>query len=138
MLKPWILPTFASLGSFGFWGLFTKLSANYVDAKSAFVFQAIGVIIAALFSLIFLSGRVQLSSQGIIYSIFIGITYSLGCIFYFNAASKGSISTVVTITALYPLITIFLSVIFLKETLTMHQILGIFFAIVSMMFFAKS
>lgn len=136
-MKPWLAPTLCSLGSFGFWGLFTKLSADSIDNKSAFIYQASGVLFAAVFSFFFVSGKVQLSGIGVLYSVLIGITYSLGCVFYFYAASQGNISTVVTVTGLYPLVTIFLSVIFLKEQLTGHQLLGIVFALMAMLLFAK-
>lgn len=128
----------ASLGSFGLWGLFTKLSVNVVDSRTAFVYQALGVILAAIISIFYYHSKLQISGIGLIYSLLIGITYSLGCLYYFEAASKGSISTVVTITALYPLVTILLSVLLLKESLNIRQILGIVFALISMLFFTKS
>lgn len=137
-MKPWFAPTLYSLGSFGFWGLFTKLSAERINSKSAFIYQAMGVLLAALFGFFFLDGKVQLSGSGVLYSLLIGIAYSLGCVFYFSAASKGDISTVVTITGLYPLVTIFLSLLFLKERLTGYQLLGIVFALTAMVLFSKS
>lgn len=136
-MKPWLAPTMCSLGAFGFWGLFTKLSAQQLNSKSSFVYQALGVVIAACFSLFFLQGRVQVSTQGMLCGMLIGIFYSLGCIFYFVAATRGSISTVVTITALYPLVTIFLSMIFLKEHISAQQCLGIAFALVAMYLLTK-
>ena len=41
-------------------------------------------------------------SKGLVFAILTGLTYGIGCLFYFIAASKGKIMTVVTLTSLYP------------------------------------
>jgi transporter family protein len=51
------------------------------------------------------------------------------------AASRGKIGVVVSITALYPLITILLAFFFLKEPLTFKQLLGMFFSLVAILLF---
>jgi bacterial/archaeal transporter family protein len=136
-MKPWVAPTICSLGAFGFWGLFTKISSEQLNSKSSFIYQALGVGITALFSMLFLQGKVQASPHGAFCGILIGIFYSFGCIFYFVAASRGEVSTVVTVTALYPLVTVLLSVVFLNEKLHLNQVLGIGLALIAMVLLSK-
>jgi transporter family protein len=48
---------------------------------------------------------------------------------FFAALDQGKASTVVTLSALYPVVTILLSIAFLHEKLTMRQVVGIVFAL---------
>ncbi|HVY53153.1 MAG TPA: EamA family transporter, partial [Gammaproteobacteria bacterium] len=70
-------------------------------------------------------------AKGISYSILTGITYGIGCLFYFIAASRGKIINVVTLTALYPLVTILLAFLLLKESIALKQAVGIFLALIA-------
>ncbi len=69
--------------------------------------------------------------KGLSYGLLTGIAYGIGCLFYFLAADKGKIITVVTLTALYPLVTILLSYLVLHETISLKQVGGITLALIS-------
>jgi transporter family protein len=103
-----------ALFSFGLWGLFTKLSVNYIDPRSALFFQTLGVLVIGIVTVAQLGFKPVANVKGISFSVLTGLAYGIGCLFYFVAASKGKIITVVTFTALYTLITIVLSYLFLK------------------------
>jgi len=130
-MTQWLPAAFLALFSFGLWGLFTKLAIVYVDSKSALVFQTIGVAIVGLVTLYLLNFKPATDIKGLSYGLLTGIAYGVGCLFYFIAADKGKIITVVTLTALYPLVTILLSYLLLKEGINLKQLLGIGFAIVA-------
>jgi len=130
-MTQWLPAALFSLFSFGVWGLFTKLAIVYVDSKSALVFQTIGVAIVGLVTLYLLNFKPATDIKGLSYGLLTGIAYGVGCLFYFIAADKGKIITVVTLTALYPLVTILLSYLLLKEGINLKQLLGIGFAIVA-------
>jgi transporter family protein len=55
----------------------------------------------------------------------------VGFLTFFAALEQGKASTVVTLSALYPVVTILLSIAFLHEKLTMRQVTGIVFALVA-------
>jgi len=130
-MTTWFPAAFLSLLSFGLWGLFTKLSVMHIDSKSAMIFQTIGVVVIGLIMLSTMSFKPATDTKGIFYALLTGAAYGVGCLFYFFAASKGKIITVVTLTALYPLITILLAYIFLKEAVHLKQWLGIGLALVA-------
>lgn len=130
-MQGWFTPSMLALFSFGFWGLFTKLSIDYIDFKSALVYQTIGVIIVAFIGLTLIDFKPATTPKGIWFAVLTGLSYGLGCLFYFIAASKGRMMTVVTLTALYPLVTILLSYFLFKETITLKKMLGISFAFVA-------
>src|SRR5579862_8635171 len=114
-MTQWLPAALFALFSFGVWGLFTKLAIVYIDSKSALVFQTLGVAIVGLITLGFLNFKPATDLKGLSFGILTGVAYGIGCLFYFVAADKGKLITVVTLTALYPLVTIFLSYLLLRE-----------------------
>ncbi len=129
----WFPAAMISLLSFGLWGLFTKLAVVHIDSKSALVYQTIGVAIVGVLILSGMSFKPATDTKGLFYAVLTGAAYGIGCLFYFIAASKGKIITVVTLTALYPLVTILLAYLLLKEVVTIKQGLGIVMAFVAIM-----
>lgn len=75
-----------------------------------------------------------MNPKGILFSILAGLLGGTGVIFFYFAMKSGKSALVVTLTALYPLITLFLSYFFLKEQATIKQLLGIFFALIAIVF----
>ncbi len=134
----WGLATALSLCSFGLWGFFTKLSVLHIDSKNALIFQTVGVMIVGLMTLALVNFKPTTDTKGISYAVLTGVAYGVGCLFYFFAASKGKITTVVTLTALYPLVTIVLAYIILKEAVTFKQCMGIVLACIAMLLMSTS
>jgi bacterial/archaeal transporter family protein len=128
-MTTWLTPAIFSLLSFGLWGFFTKLAVVHIDSKSALIYQTLGVLIIGIFAFFSMNFKLEADAKGISYAVLTGITYGLGCLFYFVAASRGKIITVVTLTALYPLITILLAYLLLKEGVTLKQVIGIILAL---------
>ena len=125
----WLPAALFSLLAFGLWGYFSKLTVQHIDAGSALVFQTIGVLLTGLLTLGMLHFRPASDFRGILLAILTGVAYGLGCLLYFVAASRGKVTTVVTLTALYPLITIGLSFLLLHESISLRQWSGIALAL---------
>jgi transporter family protein len=130
-MAPWLPPALFALFNFGLWGLFTKMAVLSIDAKSALIYQTLGVLLISIVMLSTLNFKPTVEVKGIAYSLLTGAAYGIGCLFYFIAASKGKIINVVTLTALYPLVTIVLAFFLLKETVHLKQALGIMLALVA-------
>lgn len=127
----WLPAAVLALFSFGFWGFFSKLSLNYIDTKSALIFQTGGVLIIGIIALAMMNFKPAMEMKGLGFGVLTGIAYGIGCLFYLIAAERGKLVTVVTLTALYPLVTIMLSSLFLHETINLKQTCGIVLAIVA-------
>lgn len=125
----WLPAAIISLFSFGLWGLLTKLSVNYIDSRSALLYQIIGIAIVGVILAASLQFKPEMNARGLSFGVLTGIANGIGCLFYFMAANKGKISTVVTMTALYPIITIALAYVILKEDFSSRQGAGIIFAL---------
>lgn len=130
-MTQWLPAAILALLSFGCWGFFSKLALTYVDAKSALVFQTAGVLIIGVIILGMLHFKPATDMKGLGFGLLTGIAYGIGCLFYLVAADRGKVTTVVTLTALYPLVTIVLSYLFLQETINLKQFAGIVLALIA-------
>lgn len=133
----WLAPALIALFSFGLWGFFTKLAIATIDAKSALFFQTIGVMLIGLVTFYFMHFKINLNIKGASFGLLTGFAYGIGCLFYLIAAGKGKIVTVVTLTALYPLITLLLAYYFLHESLSVKQTFGIVLALMAILFMSS-
>jgi len=129
----WLPAAILSLLSFGIWGFFTKLAVVHIDSRSALIYQTLGVVVIGFIALSLMKFKPATDTKGLIYAVLTGVAYGVGCLFYFVAASKGKIITVVTLTALYPLVTIVLAYLLLKEAVTLKQVFGILMALASIL-----
>ena len=115
----------------GLWGLFSKLASNYSKPKQALLFQTAGVLAFAIVVLFMEKFRFEWSVPGFSWAALGGFFAFIGFLTFFAALDQGKASTVVTLSALYPLITILLSMLFLHERLTPRQGIGIVFALIA-------
>jgi transporter family protein len=135
-MASWLFWTILAMVTFGAWGFFPKLAVNYISPQSALIYQVIGGMLVGFVGLALLNFKPETQPLGILYALLTGVTGVLGTLFYYLAASRGQISIVVSLTALYPLITIMLAVIFLHETLVLKQVLGLCFAVAAIILLA--
>ena len=133
-MSVWLMAMFASLISFGLWGLFAKMSVLHIDSKSALVYQAFGFLFVGLMTLAMIGFKLPAQIKGSSFGFLSGVASGLGCLCFLIAADKGKIITVVTLTALYPLITVLLSLLVLNEYINIKQCMGIVFALVAIYF----
>lgn len=131
-MKEWVLPTTGAFICWGLWGFLPKVTVKYIDPKSAVVYGVFGSILVAIILFFLLKFRVEIDAIGISAAVATGILGSLGGLLFLYALSKGPITKIVTLSALYPVLSILLAVIFLKETISMRQGLGILFALLAM------
>ena len=106
-----------------------KIAVTYINPQSALIFELAGAMLIGLLILYLVNFKPDLHPKGVLFAGLTGVAGMLGTLFYFAAASKGKISVVVSMTALYPVITIILAVIILREPITAKQIVGIAFAL---------
>jgi transporter family protein len=98
------------------------------------LYETIGAIIVQLILLVFLfysKYKFDTNTTGITVSMLIAFFGVIGTILFFFTLSKTKASILVPLTALYPVITVILSLIFLKEKVTLVQGIGIVLAIIA-------
>ena len=129
----WLVPALLALIIYGFWGFFPKIAVNYISPQSALLYEVGGAILVGLVVLFLIDFAPDNHPKGILFAMLTGIAGMTGTFFFFVAAQKGKISVVVSLTAIYPLITIILATLFLKEPLTLKQICGMATAIAAIL-----
>ena len=132
-MNDWVIFAILAMIVWGFWGFFPKLATNYISPKSVLVYEVIGAIIVGVAVLFLVNFKPEVNAKGITFAILTGIAGTLGALFFIFAVSRGETSVVVTTTALYPLITIILTFLILKEPITIKQGVGMIFAFAAMM-----
>jgi bacterial/archaeal transporter family protein len=130
-MKIWYAYALLTLVVWGLWGVCSKLAANYSKPKQALLFQSVGVIAFALVVLFIERFRIEWSTPGFSWAAVGGFCAFVGFLTFFAALEEGKASTVITLSALYPLVTIILSILFLHEKLSLRQTIGIAFALVA-------
>tara|TARA_R110000868_G_C10915886_1_gene765298 strand:+ start:1174 stop:1590 length:417 start_codon:yes stop_codon:yes gene_type:complete len=127
----WLPAALMSLVCYGLWGFFSKLAIQNINAKSALVYQSIGFTLIGFLTLLLLHYKPDVQLKGVGYGLLAGVATAVGSLFFLIAADRGKVSTIVTLTALYPIITIFLAYVFLKEGINLRQSIGIVMALIA-------
>jgi len=131
-MNDWLLFAIIALLLWGLWGLFPKIASNYIGPKSVLIYEAIGAAFLTIIVLFSVGFKPEVHTKGITFGILGGFAGAVGGLFFLYAISRGKASIVVPITALYPLVTILLAFIILKEPITLKQGIGIALALAAM------
>ena len=107
--------------------IFSKLGVTNVNSNLATAIRTIIVLIIA-WGIVFAKGEAKelatISKQNLIFLIISGVATGLSWIFYFKALQIGKVSQVAPVDKLSVALTIVLSVIVLKEVLTIKAAIG--------------
>lgn len=73
----------------------------------------------------------DINTPGVVFSVLGGTCMAAGSIAYFFALKKGGAGEITTVTALYPALTLMMSMLMLKETISIRQGIGVALALIS-------
>jgi transporter family protein len=133
----WLLFSIFAFLSYGFWAFFPRLARNYVNLPSILFFEIIGAMSVCCLLLIWWRFDLQTKPLGVLFGVLTGVCGALGAVCFLQALTLGKASVVVTVTALYPLVTVVLAFLFLDEPLAARQWLGLGLAILAMILMGK-
>ncbi|HNQ45525.1 MAG: DMT family transporter [Syntrophorhabdus sp.] len=131
-MKHWLLPTFGAFVLWGFWSFIPKITTRYISPRSAILFEVMGGVLVATMVLFTLKFKPDIHLKGVLLAMTTGGLGFLGALCYLYAVSKGPVSLIAILTALSPVITVTLSVIFLNETISLKQGFGIVLGLAAM------
>jgi len=122
----------------GAWALFSKLGSKEIPADDMQFLFTIGTIPVALALAIARRFRFEKSGKGIFYGVANGILSGVGSIALFAAyRSNGNTAVITAVSALYPMITVILAILILRERLKWLQIVGLGLAGVAIVIFSQ-
>jgi len=137
LMNDWLLPAFGALFCWGFWSFIPKITIRYLHPMSAMVYEALGAAIAGFSILAILGFHPESNPKGIGLAILTGVLGMVGALGFYYAVKYGKVSVVAVLTAMYPIVPIFLGYFLLKEPITLKEGLGILFAFVALILFAS-
>jgi len=134
-MKSYIILALLSLAGWGLWGFFSKISTNYTTSFTAFILSNVPVIIIVPLLILYFRNRVDFQSgTGMLFAFLAGLAGAMGSLFFYLSLKHGAGTRIIPLTSLYPLISILLCIIILKEPVSIKSGLGIFFALLGVYF----
>jgi len=133
----WLLWSLATILLWGTWGLVSKIASGGMDAYLNQLLYTVGLFPLMVFVGWTVSKRSagearEGRNRGIFWAFLTGILGGLGNLAFFQALVKGGTASVVApVTALFPVVTVLLAVVFLRERLGRVQWLGLALAFVA-------
>ncbi len=130
-MPEWMHYSLLAIVLWGIVGLLQKLGTNRISAPSLLIWLTVGFIV--LLPLFMREANLwDMGKRGVLVGIVAGVLNGMGSWFLFASLEKGAKASVaVPLTALYPLITVVLATVFLAETLTGLQWIGVLLALLS-------
>ncbi|STX28984.1 bacterial/Archaeal transporter family protein [Legionella beliardensis] len=136
VLNAWYYPSLIALLLYGAWGYWGSRAAGFINPLSITFYSSLGVLISGILALVLLNFKPELSGKGSIYGLLNGLASGIACIFFIIALRKGPAMPVVLMTSMYPVVTLILSMVFLKQAITYKQALGMVFALIALILLA--
>lgn len=133
----WFLWTLLALVSWGVWAVLAKLIGDALSAAQSQALSTLGLL--PIFAMLAVSKKPAAApkrGRGRAAAFAAGVCGCLGNLAYYHALNTGGKAVIVVpLTALYPLVTIVLAVVILKEQLNRIQLSGIILSIVAIYLF---
>jgi len=133
----WFWYSMACVLCWGGWALFSKLGSREIPPEAMqflFTFGTIPVCVALLAARGF---KLEKSPKGISYGVLNGVLSGIGGLALFAAYhTNGNTSLITAASALYPMVTVVLAVVLLRERFRPIQAVGLVFAAVAIVIFS--
>jgi uncharacterized membrane protein len=137
--KPWLTYALITTGFWGVWGAFAEFPTRHGFPETlVYVVWALTMIPPALFAMHRAGWRVLRDPKSILLGSLIGLTGAGGQMLLFHAVHTGPTYLIFPIIALSPVITIAMSMLFLKERVTKVGALGVALALIALPLFNYS
>lgn len=126
LMPRWLQLTFLALISWGVWAVMAKLIGNALNGAQNQALSTLGILpVMIAIGLLKKSPATGNRKRGIGFACASGVISCLGNVVYYDALSRGGqAAMIVPLTALYPLTTILLALLLLRERLNRVQLSG--------------
>src|SRR5688572_29390271 len=132
----WLLWALLAVLCWGLWAITAKLIGDSLSAAQSQAVSTLGILPVLLFLANSAKASRARGPRGWLAALGAGVTVCLGNVAYYHALKiGGKAATVVSITALYPLVTVLLAIVLLAEKLNWVQAAGVALSLVSITIF---
>jgi uncharacterized membrane protein len=137
LLPKWLLYALLCIVCWGVWGFLSKLGSDKASPLQMQALFTIGMIPLAVAALVQGGLKLDTDRVGVTYGILNGVFTGLGLLAYYAALAKGKASIVGPVTGLFPLLTVVLALLLLKERMNRVQIAGMVLALASIFILSR-
>lgn len=137
LFSTWMAYALLTLMLFGTACITQKFTTRYISDELSTIFFTIGFVPLAIVIWLVGSPSWKLSAKDWTLGILVGLLMATGTLAFFAALRRGQASIVTPLTALYPLVTVILAVLFLKEHLDSMKIAAVVLALLAGMALSK-
>lgn len=125
--------------SFGIGNIFSKLATKHIGERIVLWDAIVYALILISFFLIYFKDSYQkaFNSKGAFLQIIATSLYALGSIAFYFLLTRRPAGIVITLSSLYPAVSVIIAYVFLKESLNISQLLGISFALLAVFLLTK-
>lgn len=132
--RPWLLYTFITTVFWGVWGAFIEIPEKAgFPATLGYCVWALTMVPCAMVALKLSNWKLDLDKRSVFTGSMVGILGAVGQLVLFHALQTGPAYMVFPIISLFPVITVILSAVFLKERTSVKQWWGIGVAMVAIL-----
>jgi len=133
-MRAWLPYALIAVGFWGFWGLYAKLASRSITPHNLFLLAFVGNFLVLPLYLVLFANEFRFAWRNVDYyhAVLSGVVGTLGTLFFYLAVSKGEASRVVAVTAMYPVLTVILAALLLREPVTIHKAIGVLCALVAL------
>lgn len=115
----------------GLWGFLSKIGSGTASPLQMQMLFTFGMLPVAMGMLLHMRGKVDREPVGIVYGLLSGIATGLGTLGYFAALRTQDASVVTPLTGVFPILTVALAFVVLRERLNKVQMGGMVLALAS-------
>lgn len=135
-IDSWSIPAwfwYALIGIFlwGLWGFLSKVGADTANPLQMQILFTLGMLPVAAAMLLQTRTKLDRNLGGITYGLLCGVATGAGTLGYYAALRHQSASVVTPVTGLFPVLTVILAFVLLRERLNKVQMAGMFLALAS-------
>jgi uncharacterized membrane protein len=139
MKKPWLMYALVTTGFWGVWGAFAEVPTHHGFPETlVYVVWALTMIPPAVFAMRRVGWHVMRDAKSILLGSLIGFTGAGGQMLLFHAVHTGPTYLIFPIIALSPVVTIALSMLFLRERVSKVGAIGVVLALIALPLFNYS
>jgi transporter family protein len=126
MKQPGIIFALLCALAWAFWGIFGKLSANRGVPPTTLAFlSSCASFVVIIGSHAWQRFPAAPTSAGILCALVSGVCGAIGMLFFSMAIKRGDAAIFVTLSAIYPILTVLLSPLILQEKLSLTHAIGV-------------
>lgn len=131
-MPAWLFHSLLTIVFWGGWGLESKLIVDRTSPYTGQVLFTAGLVLPAL---LVLASRKRFEGarkgSGLFYAVLTGLLGGLGNVAFYKALEQNKTSVVVPLTSLFPLVTVLMAAVVLRERISRLQYAGLALALVS-------